>query len=276
MWGLKVRRTVKHAKRLSEDVLAYAKLTFAGRKVQRLTDFKSCQRPVLLVYGFGATRRIFSILEKRLRKDGYCVFSVHLGGFLDTFNTGGIEQAAAVIKGKLDKLMSLYELGPLSIIGHSKGGLIAEYYVKHYTPRRVFNLITLATPHNGTPWALLGLFSPLALVSKSIRQMWPMAPFIRELSQMQLPEQVHMVSMYSKDDGVCPYPCCRIDIEGRTNIKNIEIDDTNHTEFVISRRVYEHIHAELQAGLRRAPGCKVNPESPDAEPPRPRLVAKGS
>ena len=37
--------------------------------VQRRTDFSRCQRPVLLLYGFLATRRTFEVLERRLRRE---------------------------------------------------------------------------------------------------------------------------------------------------------------------------------------------------------------
>ena len=52
----------------------------------RRTDFTDCPRPVLLLYGFMSTRRTFEVLEHRLRRDHYCVWSINLGGLFDAFN----------------------------------------------------------------------------------------------------------------------------------------------------------------------------------------------
>ena len=246
----KIRKFLRKIQRLTEDLSTYIKMSLEEEKIQRVTDFASCPHPVLLIYGFGTTRRIFTILEKRLRKDGYCVFSIHLGGFLDTFNTGGIKRSAKLIEEKVNKLKEQYNLGPLSIIGYSKGGLIGSYYVKFLSgANKVCNLITMGCPHNGTPWALVGLLSPLALFSKSIRQMWPLSPFIRKLNNAPMPEHVNFVSIYSKGDSICPYPCCKLEIEGRPNYKNIEMKDISHSQFVISRSVYEVIRGELEMGM---------------------------
>ena len=249
----KSRRWVKKLQRFTEETVTYLRLNFSGNRVQKLADFRACEKPVLLVYGFGATRLIFSILEKRLRKDGYCVFSVNLGGLFDTFNIQGIIKSAKIIQRKIDKLYSLYNLGPLTIIGHSKGGLIGEYYVKYlHGAERAVNLITLATPHRGSPWAFLGLLSPLALVSASIRQMWPFSPFIRKLNREPMSDAVHFVSIYSKNDAVCPYPCCKLNLEDFPQYKNIEMDDVSHSQFVMNRRVYEVIREEIQEGFAKA------------------------
>ena len=238
---------------LAEDTASYWRYNLAGNQIQRLTDFRSCERPVLLIYGYAATRRIFTILEKRLRKDGFCVFSVRLGGLFDTFNIGGIVDSAKLIQRKIDKLSSLYRLGPITIIGHSKGGLIGEYYVKNLGgSEKVCNLITLATPHRGSPWAALGVLSPLALVSASIRQMWPLSPFLKQLNETPMPEHVHFVSLYSRNDAVCPYPFCKLDTLKHPRFKNIEISDVSHSQFVISRRAYEIIRREVEMGLREA------------------------
>lgn len=72
--------------------------------VPRLTDFGKCQRPVLLLHGFFATRRTLEVLERRLRRDGYCVFSLDLGGLARTFNTRGIDELAAYVAQKVERL----------------------------------------------------------------------------------------------------------------------------------------------------------------------------
>ena len=247
-----IRKAHQRWRRIRRDLLntaTYLKLTLEGNKVKRLTDFSQCDHPVLLLYGFGATRRTFAILEERLRRDDFCVFSLNLGGIFDTFNTRCIETLAELVEEKVERLCHRYHLNEISIIGHSKGGLIGRYYVKRLKgAKRVKALITLGTPHNGNPWVFLGLFSPLALFSKSLRQLFPMSPFIQKLKEGSFPKSVRFVSIYSKKDRICPYKSAILDIPSKApNIKNVELKDLSHSDFIIRKKAYNAIKKELLA-----------------------------
>ncbi|HPY40144.1 MAG TPA: hypothetical protein PLM98_06465, partial [Thiolinea sp.] len=63
-----------------------------------------------------------------------------------------ITQQAAVLNQYLQAI-SLKRKEPLTLVGHSAGGLVGRYWlvVNHTVP--VNTLITIATPHTGTPWA---------------------------------------------------------------------------------------------------------------------------
>ena len=219
----------------------------------RRADFAHCPRPVLLIYCFFATRRSFEVIERRLRRDGHCVFSINLGGTFDAFNTLGIDESSEKVAEKIERLYQRHpSMGPLSIIGHSKGGLIGRYYIKRLGgARRVSTLITLGTPHNGTPTAYLGV-ATLGLVARSLWQMTPMSPFIRRLKQGPFPESVHFVSIYSKADRLTPFPSAMLETDGHPNLKNVEVDDIGHHEFLTRRKVYDVIAQELDAGWRRS------------------------
>lgn len=246
----KIRNYLQKTRKDVGKTVTYLRLALEGNKIERVTDFKSCDHPVLLLYGFGATRRVFSILEKRLRRDGFCVFSLNLGGVFETFNTRCIEELAQHVHEKVERLCQRYHLNKMSIIGHSKGGLIGRYYVKRLGgAKRVRALITLGTPHNGNPWALLGLFSPLALFSKSIWQMYPMSPFIRQLKKGPWPKNVRLASLYSKDDRICFYKSAMLDIpNGAANVHNIELPGMTHADYVIRKAAYNVIRRELLKG----------------------------
>ena len=242
-----VKRYAKRTKRDLNNTLTYVRLALKGNKVERLTDFTRSEHPVLLLYGYGATRRVFSILEHRLRKDGFGVFSFNLGGAFSTFNTHCIEEKAQLVHEKVERLCKRYNLKKISIIGHSKGGLIGRYYIKRLGgAKRVRALVTLGTPHGGNPWALVGLFSPLALVSKSIWQMYPMSPFIRRLQKGAWPKHVRFVSIYSKEDRVCFYKSSILDIpEGARSMKNVLVPGLTHSDYLIRRAAYNIIKKEL-------------------------------
>lgn len=228
----------------ASDVMAYVEFASEGNEVERLTDFaKPNIRPVLLLHGFGTTRRSMAILEKRLRGDGFDVFSFNLGGFLGKINTRGIDDLAKDVKEKIDSLSKRHALGKIAVIGHSKGGLIGRYYVSCLGgSEHVHTLITLGTPHRGNFWAILAALTVIGVVSKSLWQMMPHSSFIKKLSQAPIPKSVVTVSIFSDSDEVVPPEQSRLDIPaGATHIKNVELSGYSHTDYLIKRGVYEEV-----------------------------------
>lgn len=218
-----------------------------SNEIVRLTDFNNCPRPVLLLCGFLSTRRTFEVLEKRLRRDGYGVWSINLGqhGLRGAYNTGRIEQSAEYVREKVERLYARFpRLGPLSIIGHSKGGLIGHYYVKRLGGHaRVNTLLTLGTPHHGTPAAYLGC-ALMGLFSQSVWQMTPRSPFIRRLHLGEFPSGVRLASLYSRADRVARYPSGVLHAPGG-NVANLELMNVSHREFLYKKAVYKVIRREL-------------------------------
>jgi len=255
----------RRLKRQVQDLKGYLTFDRNGNAIVRQTDFSNCPRPVLLLHGFLGTRRVLDVLERRLRRDGFCVWSIHLGGLFDAYNTRSIEECAEKVREKVERLYSRHQMGPLSIIGHSKGGLIGRYYVKRLGgDGRVRNLITLGTPHNGTPTAYIGC-ATVGLVAKSVWQMTPMSPFIRRLKIGAFPRNVRFVSIYSKLDRASPFPCCILEDGQAGNLFNIEVPGVTHQEFVYRRAVYELVRQQLEQGYEeqsaedQAPAAVVVP-----------------
>jgi triacylglycerol lipase len=243
-------RTVVKARRW--DVTGLLEHLGKSNRVERRTDFSRCERPVLLLYGFFSTRRTFEVLERRLRRDGYGVFSLDLGGLARCLNTRGIDDLAAYVRAKVERIYARNPgLGPLTIIGHSKGGLIGAYYVKRLGGwRRTRAVVTLGTPHQGTPVAWLGL--PLIAVSPSVWQMRPGSAFLRRLADGAWPPEVRLTSIFSRRDGTTPYPCALLQTHGLPHLANIEVDARHH-ELIRARRVYDVLLAELREGEATAP-----------------------
>ncbi len=238
---------LRRVQRRLAGLRGYLDLDPRGNRVERRADFDRCPRPVLLLYGLFATRRTMEVLERRLRRDGYCVFSIDLGGLGHAFNTRGINDLAEHLRAKVERMRLRHPgMGPLTIVGHSKGGLIGAYYVKrlggHLHARA---LVTLGTPHNGTPVAYAAL--PVGLLARSILQMTPMSPFIRRLQEGPWPRGVRLTSIYSRRDAVAPYPSALLDAAGHEHVRNVEVDCT-HREFLVKRRVYDEILREVRRG----------------------------
>ncbi len=243
-----LQRYLRRMKRHTGSTFEYMRLSFEGNRIERVTDFKAMRRPILLLHGYGASRRVFNLLEGRLRKDGFSVFSLNLGGIFDKFNTKSIPQLARHVAQKIESLYQRHSIkDKLVIIGHSKGGLIGRCYIKDFNGRkRVKQLITLGTPHRGNPWAMLGLLTPLGFFTRSLRQMAPISPFIRRLNKTPWPRGVKVVSIFSKADTMCPYPSPVLQTwRNSSRIKNIEVADVGHAEFLATKKVYRLIRREL-------------------------------
>jgi pimeloyl-ACP methyl ester carboxylesterase len=267
----RLKGLLRRARAESRDVLRYFDPRSVGNEVVRATDFTQCARPVLLLPGFMSTRRGLTVLERRLRRDGYCVFSLNLGGLLGTFNTRSIEESALLVREKVERLYRRYDLGPLTIIGHSKGGLIGRYYVKRLGGHeRCAALVTMGTPHHGTPVAYLGA-ALTGLFAPSIWQLMPMSPFIRRLKEGDFPPHVHFASIYSKSDRVVPFPVGMIEAYDRPNLVNLEIAGTAHHEFLTKKRVYDAVRRELEVAYGRRPRAAGEDAGSADEPERSRV-----
>ena len=247
-----ILRTVRRTARRIERLAAALEVSGAENRVEKLTDFSNCPRPVLLLHGWLSARRTFDVLERRLRRDGYGVFSLDLGGLRGSSIGRGVDDLADLVRAKIERIYARNPgMGPLTIVGHSKGGLIAAYYVKKLGGwRRTRTVVTLATPHQGTVAALLGL--PIALLARSVRQMLPGSAFLRALRDGPWPGGVRLVSIWSREDRFAPFPAALVETHGLPHVANVELTAT-HFEFLLSKRVYEVIRQEIRAGEETAP-----------------------
>lgn len=255
----KLMGPLRNARRQLHYLAGY--LEVESSRIPHLTDFGRCSRPVLLLHGFFATRRTLDVLERRLRRDGYCVFSLNLGGLARTFNTRSIDDLSDFVRFKVERLYDRYpRLGALSIIGHSMGGLVGAYYLKALGgSRRARSLIALGMPYHGTPLAYAAL--PLGVLARSLWQMTPMSTFIRRLQRASWPSGVRVTSIYSRSDKVARFPSPLIETIGSPDRRNVEVEARGHREFLYKKRVYDAIVAELRAsdGAVRDPAANPWP-----------------
>jgi triacylglycerol lipase len=223
--------------------------------VDRQTELDGHPRPVLLLHGFFSTRRTLDVLETRLRRDGYGVFSLNLGGLRRVYNTRGIDDLADFVRAKVERVYARHPgLGPLTIVGHSKGGLVGAYYVKKLGGwRRTRSLIMLATPFHGTPVAWFGL--PVVALAPSLLQLLPSSTFLRRLHEGRWPPQVRLVSIWSRRDKLAHWPSPVLDEALAPQWRNVEVD-VLHTQFLTRQKAYQ--------ALRRA---LVEPEVASRVPP---------
>jgi triacylglycerol lipase len=203
--------------------------------------------PVLLLHGFLATSRSMAALERRLERDGFRVFSLTLGG---RFNTRSIEAQAVVVRDEVERMWAREpDLQPLTVIGHSLGGLVASWWVKRLGGhRRVRTVVTLGTPHGGTLTAWAGIL--LAWLMPAVVQMLPGSAFLRRLGETRWPARVALVSLYSRRDRVAPWPSSLLDAAKLPQARNVEVDG-GHSDYLLKKGIYLIMRNELRRAAAR-------------------------
>jgi len=226
-------------------------------QVKRLTRLESHPRPVLLLQGFFSTRRALGVLEARLRRDGYGVFSLNLGGLGRAYRTRGVDGQAEYVRQKVERLYQRHPgLGPLTIVGHSKGGVVAAYYVKELGGwRRTRAVVTLGSPFHGTWLAWLAL--PAVPLAPFLLQLAPGSRFLRRLRRGAWPSSVRLCSVWSRRDELVTWPSPLLDPHGSAAVRNLEVD-ADHFQLLTRREVYQAVRRELaDAEAARRPPLRL-------------------
>ena len=236
---------------LLRDNLGSIRKVYGGsRGVHRHGDLGTPEKEhVLLLHGFMQTRKVWEVMEDRLRFDGYTVFSFDLGRLFRRFNTQPVSQMGEIVAEKLEGITQRTGLERFHIVGHSKGGLVARQYVQHHGgDRRVKSVITLGTPHHGTPTAAVGVWvTGLGLLSRSPFEMLPRSRVIRNLGRDTFPAHIPLTSIYSRQDYVCPFWCATLfPRPGETSMKNRPIRGVGHTALCYDPGVYKMVRHELE------------------------------
>jgi pimeloyl-ACP methyl ester carboxylesterase len=150
------------------------------------------------------------------------------------------------IASKLDRLSERGDFGTLHVIGHSKGGLVGRYLVARLGwHTRVRTLITLGSPHHGTPTAVIGMAAFTGLVSRSVWQMLPNSGFMRDLHDHPIPASTRLVSIYSRADLVCPYVYSQVSSADAMETVNLVVQGLGHMELVDDPWIYGLIIRQL-------------------------------
>ena len=220
----------------------------ASDQVRRRDDMAAQGETVLLLHGFFQTRNIWEVMEDRLRFDGYSVMSFNLGGLLARFNTHRIDYLAQQVAEKIEGLAVRRGLDRFHIIGHSKGGLVARRYIQHYGgDKRAKSLVTLGTPHHGTPVAALGVaLMGFGLFSRSPGDMLPGSQLISRIGRDFWPAHVPLTSVFSRQDVICPYWCATLRPRpGETHLSNVEVNGLGHSELTWDAGVYRQAREAL-------------------------------
>lgn len=182
---------------------------------------------VVFVHGLLAAGPVFDPLRERVERDlGVAALDISYGPHRD------LEAIAAELKERVEATASPGQ--PVHLVGHSLGGLIARWYLQQLGGR-ASRLVTLATPHAGTPWARW-VPGPLG---KTLR---PGSPWLRRLgdSAGDIP---HLAIVGGGDRLVPPESAAAV-----RNARVERFEGLGHNELLYDARVQRTVVGALADG----------------------------
>ena len=127
-------------------------------------------RPILLVHGYGCSRGIWWLLRRRLEAAGHTVASVSL---IPPYTSLG--KLVPQLNQRIEEVCAMTGSKQVTLLAHSMGGLICRSYLARHGSDRVDRLLTLATPHQGSALARIG-------IGKNAREMQPGSLWLRDMA----------------------------------------------------------------------------------------------
>lgn len=198
--------------------------------------------PVVLVHGYGGTRSTWSPLERRLQDAG--VTRLHTMTY-SPFVPCVPEIARSLVR-ECHVAMERAGTEAVHLVGHSLGGVVVRYAVQELgLEPHVRTAVTVASPHSGTPAALL---VPGALVA-SLR---PGSPLLAQLRCGARTTSVRWVAYHADADLVVRPRSARLD-DPSLGATNVLVPGAGHLGIVRSPRFLASVVDLLTRDTHGAP-----------------------
>ena len=196
------------------------------------------RRPVLLVHGWSLNRASMLVLAARLRNDGREALAIN-------YPSMRMEPDAkvAAVGAALRELARTSPDGRVDVVGHSLGGVLVRAAAQDPEVRSIIgNVVTLGSPHHGTPLAYLGRRNGLL-------HLRPGSIFLAKLaSEDRLAEITNVTTVASPFDAIV-FPAETAHVPGALNVT---VEAMGHHTLLFSTRVYALLRENLDHPLRRA------------------------
>jgi triacylglycerol esterase/lipase EstA (alpha/beta hydrolase family) len=197
-------------------------------------DQSSKTLAVLMVHGYGCNRAMWLKFSRGLARSGYASEAINLEPPL-----GSIDDYPAQIEAGVSVLMAKVNVTHIAIVAHSMGGLACRAYLNAATlehNKRIFKVITLGTPHQGTVHASLGQ-------GQNTRQMRRKSQWREALEGRERTEDVakFVCIMTHHDNIVAPQAMQTV-----IGAKTIELHGIGHVALAYSDEVLQLVINELQ------------------------------
>ena len=182
-------------------------------------------KPVLLIPGVYETWHFVKPIAKLLHSSGY---DVHIVDGLGN-NKGTVYEMAEVV----NDYINLHHLTQVTIISHSKGGLIGKYLLGLVKDQsKIRKLIALNAPYSGTRYAYL-------LPVRSLRIFVPNSQILKELA-LDKENNKRIVSLYGLFDPHIPGGSV---LEGA---KNVQVKTRGHFRILNDPSVHKAILENIE------------------------------
>ncbi len=214
---------------LYEWVFGYCQPLAEWRVPNRLPA-SSPVRGVLLLHGFSCNRGLWNGWMTRFRAQGRACMALSMEPVY-----GSIDAYADEIEAAVQQLTAATGLAPL-ILCHSMGGLAARaWWRRHGQAGRVRAIITLGTPHAGTPMARWGR-------ALNVRQMLPGGAWLTELAQHETTHPLPTLLCFASDCDQIVFPTASALLPGALHIT---LPATGHLGLAFHARVQAEVQALL-------------------------------
>jgi triacylglycerol lipase len=186
----------------------------------------------VFVHGYLATGGVLRPLGEFLGKSGIAPRQVHF-----TFSpTGSLAEHARKLDDLVKRARRHGDDGPVHIVGHSLGGLLARYY-RQVLGRPVERLVCIATPHRGVPRA--AAFRALPLVDE-------LAPGSSTLALLDATHarlaQTEVTCVIPTHDTLVP-PAHSAQLAGA---RNVHVHGVGHLGVLFEQETWEHVAHALR------------------------------
>lgn len=196
--------------------------------------------PVVLVHGtFANAAFTWQALSPMLANGGYCVFALNYGGNSWSagrfFAVSDIAASAGELAAFVERVLAATGAPKVDLVGHSQGGMMPRYYLKHHGGgAKTHLLVGLAPSNHGT--SVLGLNALLRTLSlagvpgaslngcAACKQQVVPSQFIDELNAggETVPGPRYLVIATAYDEVVTPYQSAFL---SAPEVRNIRLQD---------------------------------------------------
>lgn len=225
--NLPFSREIHWAHAMTFELMAFLGVIF----LRLLPTKKRCSgnsRPVLLVHGYVNHPNVWWLQRRWLNSLGLGpIYTISLGHPFKSIRT-----YAEKVKAKAEEIAKETGREDLILIGHSMGGLVSAWYAtKLAKEKTVTDLITIASPLEGTPMARIG-------IGPNAKEMNPNSEFIQELRKaIQENQTIRFYHIATRRDQLV-IPGTSALIIGHNHFV---FDDLGHASLLYSKRTAKQI-----------------------------------
>lgn len=199
--------------------------------------------PILLVHGIVHNHSAFRRLQKKFYQLGWHnIFTMNY-----RTATGSIHRMAGDLALRVDHILQTTGAPQIDIVAHSLGGLVSREFLSTGTGRgKIRRLVTLGTPHQGTPLSKFLRWFPGSSLGEDLQ---PGSYFLKNLIQTPLPKNAEIISLASHFDWTSDDAERFVAIGTPAQaFRNIFYDDLGHTGLLFSEAVFRDIAKVLTRG----------------------------